>query len=190
MEGAQLALAVELGLDDAGVDEVGAVAEPLVVLGQEELRERARLAVGEGVEVEREDGRVALREPLERALDRRAARGVGRDPGGEALGGRGAGEDAVLGEQGGDLGEVRLARAEVAGDPGADLGLALLECVGVELEEVVEVSLDHRRNDVAADLPRQLGLVAGLADLDDGLDLVFDSGLEQLADMHRGSRAG
>ena len=79
---------------------------------------------------------------------------------------------------------MRLAGAEVAGNPDADLGRLVQERVGVVFEHVVEIRLDHRRDDVAADLAGQLVLVAPFADLDDRLDLFLDASLEQVGDLH------
>ncbi len=45
-------------------------------------------------------------------------------------------------------------------------------------EHVIEVRLDHRRHDVAADLAGKLVLVAPFTDLDDRLDLVLDASLK------------
>ena len=52
-------------------------------------------------------------------------------------------------------------------------------------EHVIEVRLDHRRHDVAADLAGQLALVAPFTDLDDRLDLFLDASLKQIRDLHR-----
>jgi hypothetical protein len=53
------------------------------------------------------------------------------------------------------------------------------------LEHIVKVGLDHRRNDVAADLGGELVFIAALSHLDDWLDLFLDPGLENVSNLHR-----
>jgi hypothetical protein len=74
----ELAVLVQLGLDDARVEEIRAVAFGLIELREKQLGQRRLAPVGDGVDVESEDPRVALMQASEVADDRSAVTREGR----------------------------------------------------------------------------------------------------------------
>ncbi len=63
----------------------------------------------------------------------------------------------------------------------------VLECPTLAGQKLVHVALDDGRDDVGAELGRELRLVLDFADLDDRVDLLLDPRLEDIHHLHRAS---
>ena len=152
----QLALLVQLRFDHPSIDQIGAVAARQVILRQQEGGQGPAAAIRERVEIEGEHIRFAIANARKAAKNGGSPRRVVRNTRLEPFARRHAFQDRVAREQRKNLRVMGLARAEITGNPNADFGRLVQECIGVMFEHVVEESLDHRRYDVAADLAGSL----------------------------------
>ena len=186
LEGAETTLRLQRDLE-LGQQLVGRVAEPLeqapihredeaLALAQhvspagqvEEHRDRWRQRVG-GVEERFELVRVGPREePLGRraTLDDRVGQGVADG-----------------------LGEGALPGAEESADPDVGRLAGVARCIGVDVDELLEVLADVLGDDVLVDLVGHDRLV-GEVDVDHRLDRTLDIAAEQLPDLHERSPRG
>src|SRR3990172_5920656 len=184
MECGKLALLVQFRFDHASVDQIGAVAARQIILRQQQAGERTVSAVRERVEVEGKHVGFAIADARKTAKNGASPRRVVRNTRLKTFARRHALQVGVSREKRENLREVGLARPEVTRNPNADLGRLVQKRVGEVFEHVVQKSLDHRGDDIAADLARQLVLVAAFTDLDDRLDLFLDASLKQICDLH------